>query len=95
MPTDAQTIPPLEDEDLLDENDVSEQRQIPVKKRRSRGKNKDDGPVKHRAFVESSVKNTLARQDPIEMMNRWDWESGEYEVSIKRVQPQSFRGRNQ
>jgi hypothetical protein len=50
--------------------------------------------VRRRAFVESNVKTSLAKQDMMEVINRYDWESGDYDVSILRVQPQTWHGRN-
>jgi hypothetical protein len=50
--------------------------------------------IRRRAFVESNVKTSLAKQDMMEVINRYDWESGDYDVSILRVQPQTWHGRN-
>jgi hypothetical protein len=93
----TQETPPEDDPDLLDEQDAEEAPE-PSKKskaRKRRGKTKSDEPKeKRRPFVESQVRQSLAKGDITETMNRWDWESGDYEVAVKRVQPQSHMGRN-
>jgi len=89
------------DPDLID--DIEDDGGIPArpepseKKRGRPSKNKgqpDGSDVRRRAFVESNVKTSLAKTDMMEVMNRYDWESGDYDVSILRVQPQTWHGRN-
>ena len=86
------------DPDLIDEDEVEDD-PGPVRKpksRKKRGKRGDPdiAKAKQRPFVESQVRQSLAKSDITETMNRWDWESSDYEVAVKRVQPQSFQGRN-
>lgn len=90
------------DPDLIDEVDDDggiPPRPEPSEKKRGRpAKQKhipqDNNEIRRRAFVESSVKTSLAKTDMMEVMNRYDWESGDYDVSILRVQPQTWHGRN-
>lgn len=91
-----QDIPPEDDPDLLGEEEVDEQppKEKVHKKRGRRPQDQDLAKAKQRPFVESQVRQSLAKSDITEVMNRWDWESGDYEVAIKRVQPQTFMGRN-
>lgn len=103
-----ETSPP-DDPDLMSEDDVDDempeddgpqQQSSSPRKKRKRGKGtrgqfaEDFAQAKSRPFVESQVRSSLAKSDPAEVMNRWDWDSGDYEVIVKRVQPQSFMGRN-
>jgi hypothetical protein len=91
-----QDIPPEDDPDLLGEDEVEDQppKEKVHKKRGRRPQDQDLAKAKQRPFVESQVRQSLAKSDITEVMNRWDWESGDYEVAIKRVQPQTFMGRN-
>jgi len=89
------------DPDLLGEDELEDEPQPPLKPAKKKGRKKkksdnkeDTPPSRRRAFVESSVKTTMARNDPMEVMNRYDWDSGDYDVSISRVQPQTWHGRN-
>ena len=87
------------DPDLIDDiDDGGIPRPEPKpEKRRGRPPKHPPAPgddVRRRAFVESNVKTSLAKQDMMEVINRYDWESGDYDVSILRVQPQTWHGRN-
>lgn len=99
----------LLDEDLLDSEDAMEaptsdpKQQAPLgrgrrKKRKMVMMDKETGPKvpvdKGRPFVESAVKQSLAKSDISETMSRWDWDSGDYSVAVKRVQPQAWHGRS-
>jgi len=88
------------DPDLID--DVDDDGGIPrpePKAEKRRGRPPKHPPaqgedIRRRAFVESNVKTSLAKQDMMEVVNRYDWESGDYDISILRVQPQTWHGRN-
>ena len=88
------------DPDLID--DVDDDGGIPrpePKPEKRRGRPPKHPPaqgedIRRRAFVESNVKTSLAKTDMMEVINRYDWESNDYDISILRVQPQSWHGRN-
>jgi hypothetical protein len=87
------------DPDLIDDVDDGGIARPEPKPEKRRGRPPKHPPApgddtRRRAFVESNVKTTLAKQDMMEVINRYDWESGDYDVSILRVQPQSWHGRN-
>lgn len=90
------------DPELIDDADDDggiPARAEPVEKKRGRKPKhpqnpQDGGEARRRAFVESNVKTSLAKTDMMEVMNRYDWESGDYDVSILRVQPQTWHSRN-
>jgi hypothetical protein len=93
------------DPDLIDAEDdggMGAVPQEPQEKRRGRPPKKPQRgeqslpgqDTRHRAFVESNVKTALAKTDMSEVMNRYDWESGDYDVAISRIQPQTWHGRN-
>ena len=87
---------PFSDPDLLDEEDAeTTPKRKPVQKR---GKKKGGGPrdssPRRRPFVESNVAASMAQNDLMNVMNRWDWDSAEYEVALYRAQPQTWQGRN-
>jgi hypothetical protein len=84
------------DPDLLSEEDAeATPNRQPVQKRgkKKRGGLQDNSP-RRRPFVESNVASNLAQNDLMNVMNRWDWDSAEYEVALYRAQPQTWQGRN-
>jgi len=83
------------DPDLIDEAEAEDTPKKKQKPRKKRGGGGGSGnPKRRRPFVESNISTTLAKTDLMEMMNSWDWESGEYECAVYRAQPQSWQGRN-
>jgi hypothetical protein len=88
---------PFSDPDLLDEDDAeATPKKKPVQKRgrkKGGGGPKDSSP-RRRPFVESNVAANMAQNDLMNVMNRWDWDSAEYEVALYRAQPQTWQGRN-
>ena len=85
------------DTDLLDESAAEETpKKKPSAAAKKRGRKKGDGETstRRRPFVESNVAANLAKSDLMDVMNRWDWDSAEYDCSLSRAQPQSWQGRN-
>ena len=86
--------------DVDDDGGMGAVPQEPQEKRRGRPPKKqrvDQNPgqeTRHRAFVESNVKTALAKTDMSEVMNRYDWDSGDFDVAVSRIQPQTWHGRN-
>jgi len=92
------------DPDLLNENDVEETPSTkPAKKRGTKKKGKKAEPAqaqaqtlpqRRRPFTETSVRTSMAKEDLQEVMNRYDWDSGDFDASIERIQPPTWQGRN-
>lgn len=87
---------PFSDPDLLNESDAeTTPKKKPVQKRgRKKGGAPTDNSPRRRPFVESNVAANMAQNDLMNVMNRWDWDSAEYEVALYRAQPQTWQGRN-
>lgn len=87
---------PFSDPDLLDESDAeTTPKKKPVQRRgRKKGGAPKDNSPRRRPFVESNVASNMAQNDLMNVMNRWDWDSAEYEVALYRAQPQTWQGRN-
>lgn len=91
----------VDDPDLLDEEDAH---QAPTTRAVKRGRGRPrknaakpkEEPIvsQRRPFIESEVGKEMAKTDITTMMNAWDWDSGEYSVSVQRVQPKNFRHQN-
>jgi len=84
------------DPDLIDETDVdeieaTEQKPEPKKKR---GRKKKKEPKAVRPYVETAPKQLMAKDDVSDMVNRYDWDSGDYDALIIRQQPQTWKHRN-
>lgn len=84
------------DSDLMGESRAeTTEKKKPNRKVPKRKKGKDEEVVpRRRPFVESNVSTSMAQSDLMSVMNRWDWDSAEYECSISRARPQTFQGRN-
>ena len=90
---------PKEDRGIFTDADLIQERpaDAPPKKKRGRPRKTDkkEEPLnRKRPFVESQVATSLAQSDVTSVMNRWDWDSAEYECVLSRAQPQSYQGRN-
>ena len=89
------------DPDLLNEDDAEEVEAVTnahgkarKKRGRPRKKKEDDRPRALRPFVESGPLQIMAKDDLADMINRYDWESGEYDALLIRQQPQTWKHRN-
>jgi hypothetical protein len=92
------------DDELLDEEEAADVPDAPpprtAKKKGRKKKGKGAAPVPAggkaapRPFVESQLSQSLAKSDMGELMNRYDWDSGDYTASLRRVQPQTWDGKN-
>jgi hypothetical protein len=78
------------DPDLIGEESVGKVKRT----RRGRPKEEPEPSPKQRPFIESNIGKELAKSDLSSVMNRWDWESGDYEVAVKRSQPKTFQHQN-